>query len=1233
MPQNQPFLQTKEKIPETRLARHVRAITYPSHFFPVYFQISKYISYCPSCHVTKLIGMGKRLLGATGNISPNADETTRKHPSAQLPSGDDHSEESELDEEEDEDDENTSSHAVNGTLTAVKHQGPPTKKQRKQITAQQVQMARETAELFKSNIFKLQIDELISEVKIKDAHIARAEKVLHRLYDCILLVPPVENLTLDQAEKLIKSKRVAIPFPDPKPSNPNYRFSYLPPENVSLVGSFGLKTAISQMNGLSIDIALAMPKSLFQPKDYLNYRALYKRSFYLAYLADQLIPITKKNNLPVKISYVFLNDDVLCPVLRLESIKTDNEDDLSFHKTKFTINILIALPFAMFDAKKLLPDKNCARVQSDDELPPTPYYNSSVLSLSTYDYYLKFLYANKKSAEAFKDACTLGRLWLQQRGFGSSISKGGFGHFEFAVLLSALLSGGGNNGNKILLHGFSSYQLFKGVIKYLATMDLTLGYLSFTSQIGETSTCVYNPDGFNTPTIFDKTVKLNLLWKMTKSTYLELRLNAINTLALLNDVVFDRFDSILLQSVGTECLKYDLFYTLDTPEELNNAYGALEKITFITFDNYLKNKLYTILRNALGERATSIMIQNTNTNSRFQLNKRNNTLQHGKKYLIGIQLNPDECDKLVTKGPNDTEDEAAAKFRSFWGAKTSLRKFKDGTIQHCVVWTAEPHQSVSTQIVIYALGLHFHPRVSKHLSSHASSFNALLPTPLYNSSLPINSAANFTLLKSSFDALTKILHNLQLPLGIKSLLPASSGLRKTSILQPVAFAFGNPDFWNDVVLQFESSSRWPDEISALEKTKTAFLLRICEVLSKETNYTAYLSKDESIPFNEDVTLLNILTPDGFGFRARVLTERDEVLYLRAVANAGNDKQFVQEAYFKFNQKYIASVKHTRTVGILSTSFPYYSATVRLFKKWLDAHALLCHFPDELVELIALKPFLDPAMYTVPNSVEKGFLQIINFIASWNWKDDPLILDMVKRIDGEADELDNKLSDKLTVQAYQLIQENFAKIRSSDPIGVKTQFFVGSRDDPSGIMWSNKLLLPIASRLTALARVVIQHVKEHGVTNAGLDLYFTPAMKDFDFVVKLEGKDLLKSSGVQRTEQFKNLNPNNVSFPSDISTQCDIVIPFVDRVTKWFGNEIVFSYRRCPAAFGEKGNFVSGVFIPSAMLKKKFRVTLGLDVKPLGEGDEVVVDKEDIIDQIKFLGGDLVKSVTFGKEAV
>lgn len=1103
-----------------------------------------------------------------------------------------------------------------------KNNGPAKKKQKSQVTAQDVQVARETAELFKSNIFKLQIDELVNEVKIKDSHVAKIEKALHRLHHCISQVPATEQLTLEEAERKINSKKLVIPFPDPKPTKVNYKFAYLPPENVALVGSFGLKTGIAQQHGLGIDISLVMPKLLFSPKDYLNYRALYKRSFYMAYLAEHLISLTKKEHLPVKMSYFFLNDDVLCPVLKLESIKTDNEDDLCFHKTKFTINLIVSLPFGVFETKKLLPDKNCIRVQSDtEELPPTPYYNSLLVSMATQDYYLKYLYRNKKSAEAFKDACTLGRLWLQQRGFGSALNKGGFGHFEFAILLAALLNGGGNNGNKILLHGFSSYQLFKGAIKYLATMDLTSGYLSFSSDLDQSSASKYVPEaGFNTPTIFDKNVKLNVLWKMSKLLYQALKQHAIHSFDLLNDVVYDRFDAIFLRKSGLDMLKYDLVFKLTVPEELHDSFGALEKITFITFDNYIKHKLYIILKNALGDRATSIEIINDKVNDLFPLVKRKPSSQHSDSYTIGIELNPDECDKIVTKGPNDTDEEAAARFRSFWGSKASLRRFKDGTIQHCVVWTIENNERVVSLIVHYVLGLHLHPTITQHLTSTISKFNAKLPIPLSASAAGqgVTGTTNFTLLKESFEELCKIMYNLELPLSVKSILPALASLRNTSILQPVPFAVSNPDFWNDVVLQFETSSRWPDEIKALEKTKTAFLLKVSETLNKESTYKCFLTKDSSIPYMEDITLMNVLTPGGYGFRFRVLSERDEILYLRAVSNAGTQKAMVQNVYLKFNQKYLGAVKHSRTVSILSTHFPYYSPTVRLFKQWLDSQVLLSHLNDELVELIALKPFVDPAPHSVPNSVEKGFLQVLEFVSSWNWKDDGLILDLVKRTDG--DELDNKLSDKLTIRAYQVIQLNFDKIRQTDPSAMKTQFFVGSRDDPSGILWSSDVTLPIASRLTALARAAIQMVNQQGAENS-LDLLFTPALHDFDFHLQLRKSDLNKLSGVLKLGGYKNLSGNYTSFPDDITSRYDLGAALVDELNKAFGNVVLFSRRKCVGLYED--NVVCGVFLPAT--SKKFRVSLGMDVKPESK-EEVSLNKESILDQIKLLGGDLIRSI-------
>ncbi|KAG7194909.1 uncharacterized protein KQ657_004017 [Scheffersomyces spartinae] len=1119
------------------------------------------------------------------------------------------------------------------------HNERPTKKQRKQLSAQEVQIARETAELFKSNIFKLQIDELIKEMKIKDSHIQKIEKVLHRLHHLISQVPASETLSLSQAEQLFNHRKVAIPFPNPKPTKANYTFAYSPPEDVSLVGSFGLKTGISQSHGSSpsIDIALTMPKSLFQPKDFLNYRALYKRAFYLAYLVEHLIPLSKKHHLPIKISYQFLNDDVLCPTLKLESIKTDNEEDLHFINTKFSINILVGFPFGVFDQKKLLPDKNCIRVQrtmEDDggegHLPPTPIYNASVLSLTAYDYYLKYLYTTKKSTEEFKHACVLGRLWLQQRGFGSSFTKGGFGHFEFAMLMAALLNGGGLNGNKILLHGFSSYQLFKGTIKYLATIDLSSGYLSFSSLVGESITSKYNPEGFNVPTVFDKNVKLNILWKMTNSSYSLLQSSAIETMELLNDVVRDRFDPILLQKSNVDYLQYDVLMSLTVPDSIYASFSPLEKISFITFENYFKNKLYVVLKNALKDRVTNISIFNERLSNQFPINKlKPLTSSSPQTFKIGLRLNPEEAEKLVTKGPNNEDEKAALKFKAFWGSRASLRRFKDGTIQYCVVWQPKENESIVLSIARYVLDLHIEKEISHNLGHEAASFSSKLPTPLLpaTSNQVVTSLVSFNNLKNSFEELQKVISNI--PVGIKHLLPASSGLRYTSVLQPVPFATSNPDFWNDLVLQLESSSKWPDEISALENTKTAFLLKISESLNKETAYKAFITKDDSITFNDHICLLNILTPEGYGFRIRALSERDEYLYLRAVANADKQKALAQDIYLQFNRKYLGVVKHTRTITSMAHHFPYYSGTVRLFKRWLDSQLMLTHFPEELLELIAIKPFVDPAPYTTPNSIENGFLQVLNYLSSWNWKENALILDLIR---GTPTHLEDdykvaNLSDKLSIQAYRVIELNFTKIRQNDPSAIKTQFFIASKDDPSGILWSNEGNLPIATRLTVLARAAMLLIKEHALSESTIDLIFTPSLNDYDFVIYTKPSNLVVSSGVLPPNSFKNLVGTETSFPEDLTSKYDLNDAFFHHLNAKFGNILIFSTQKFSALASEGSNVICGLFIPVSLAKKKFKVTLGMDIKPLdGSKDEVVVNKSSIFSQISLLGGDLVRTI-------
>ncbi|CAM9019560.1 unnamed protein product [Wickerhamomyces anomalus] len=1059
---------------------------------------------------------------------------------ADAESDDDQIENESIEEEESEEDEDEEEESTKDSKP----------KNKSTLSARDVQLAREASELFISNAFKLQIDELIKET-----------------------VPELKDQTLEEAESWFKNKKTAIPYNDPKPTNINYKFGYEKPENMSIVGSFGLKTAIQSPHGLPIDVNITMPKELFQAKDYLNYRALHKRSFYLGYLTENLKTIFKREGLDfLKLSYTYLNGDILTPVLKVQATNKNLESEYNFFKTKFSINILVGFPFGVFDPKKLLPNKNCIRVQKNEELdlPATPLYNASILTMSCHDHYLKYLYKAKKSAEFFKEACILGRLWLFQRGLDSTMDAGGFGHFEFAALTAALLNGGGSQGDKVLLHGLSSYQLFKGVIKYIAEQDLQSdGYLQFHSDSNDTSK--YVKGGFNTPTIFDKTTKINILHKVTRNSYNLLVQHAKKTLALLNDNIKDRFDVLFLKSSNVDFLKYDFTVQFNLSHNDDPSFGPFEKITFLTYENYIANKISSALRFGLSDRVRGINVTFDRVWD-FDTSKRKPSSQNELAIKIGILVDPQESEKLVTRGPSDSED--SSQFRNFWGPKSSLRRFKDGAITHSVIWSSDYKEPIVLAIIKYILKTHI--RDDLKIETNVTNVNKLLPLPNLPSSTkqPVISTNSFNSVLRSYDSLYKILIKTELPLAVKSILPISPALRYTSFLQPVPFAVSNNDFYNDLILQFETSSKWPDEISALEKVKTAFLLKISEILTEETAYKSYLTKDEDlIPYNFDVTTLNILSPEGYGFRLRVLTEKDEELYLRAVKNASKEKK--------------------QALG-----------------------------NEELVELIALQPFIDPAQFDVPASVENGFLRILHFISHWNWKEDPLILDVSKRIDDDESNVLSKLSDRLTLASYQQIQSNFKKVRGEDPQGLRTQFFVATKADPSGIMWSNNSSLPIATRLTALSKVAIQLINSNGLNERTLNLLFTPSLGDYDFVVKLKTIPLTVSSGVlPNTSAFKNLLNTSNSYPSDITSKFNPILKLVKELNLKFQGSIIFSHHQ--HTIKETGeNVITGLFIPNKLQTSKFKVQLGYNFEPVSK-DEVIINKQAIFNEVLNVGGDLI----------
>ena len=227
----------------------------------------------------------------------------------------------------------------------------------------------------------------------------------------------------------------------------------------------------------------------------------------------------------------------------------------------------------LFPITKTLPARNCIRMHTpeasavDTASSATPFYNASLRSECCTSSFLKFLYATSTRVDTFGDACRLGSVWLRQRRLGTSLGSGGFGEFEWASLVALLLHGGGGLDDKpVLSKGYSSLQLFKATLQYLAAKDLVKNRV----LIWATGSECGNGTG---PVLYDGQRGLNVLFKMTDWSYrtvrnhcfasfsgndvLQLRHEAQVTLQALSSPLVDQFESAFISKVDVTLQRFD----------------------------------------------------------------------------------------------------------------------------------------------------------------------------------------------------------------------------------------------------------------------------------------------------------------------------------------------------------------------------------------------------------------------------------------------------------------------------------------------------------------------------------------------------------------------------------------------------------------------------------------------------------------------------------------------------
>lgn len=952
-----------------------------------------------------------------------------------------------------------------------------------------------------------------------------------------------------------------------------------------------------------IDMIIEMPKDLFQDKDYLNLRYFYKRSYYLAVLSAALQSDFSHGGL----AYEYANGNRLLPVLILsrEPASKDVDTDSKKPHKAYQIRIIPCAPENLFPVNKLLPTSFCIRSASEDHSAtvaqiPTSFYNSTLKAESCYVPYLKVIRQAEKTCPAFRDACMLGRVWLQQRGLAASISKGGFGHFEWAFLTALLLQGGGRKGMAALSPSLSSTQIFKALIQYLASADLTKKPLIFGSH--KHGVQAAKESG---PVIFDTLRQLNVAYKMSTWSAAWLQQHAKWTHACMADQETDQFNPTFITKADSPLQCFDLLIRIDQvavahiQEYRGPSWGYCDKIA-------------RILKRAFGDRVQLIHLEPPSNVENAIGNLQSLPPSERSAISVGIIFDAANMTRQVDHGPTVEEKEAARAFRQFWGNKSELRRFKDGSILESLIWTQTSPLSICEEITRYILKLHLRLD-DEHLQFHSKGFSAVLP--IKPSDLPSFQAA-----RQTFNVFEQDLRNLtDLPLQIRSVAATSPELRYASVRPPIFDLAKGPGQAMDTAIYFEASGKWPENLAAIQRTKVAFLLKIGESLSaSKPGTTCQVGLEEAQTDIENLAFLDVTYEDGALFRLRIHSDLEQSLLERRTKDKSLDQRVRTEgsqllAYFK--RLYTVLPLHTQTIATYCGRFPALSPTIRLVKRWFESHKLSFHFLEEMIELLALRVFLEPYPWQAPSSATTGFLRTLQFLARWDWRVQPLILDT---------------SEELVGSERSAIETRLEAWRKIDPSMAHTTLFVATTHDTSGTAYTihrgrsypSKV---VATRMTTLARSACKWVKDNGVALDPKTL-FQPSLKDYDILIYLDSKKLKAISRGDVTgkqSQFKNLDGRTGKAPEPVVQRPPRIL--LQQLENLFSGPLLLFH-------GASDDVVIGGIWNPQIQRRSFRVNLPCSFRPVGQEqdneneDWVQVNRDGIIAEIARIGGDCIEKI-------
>ncbi|XP_034728386.1 nucleolar protein 6 [Etheostoma cragini] len=1075
-------------------------------------------------------------------------------------------------------------------------------------TAEELNQLKEAESLFHCSLLKMQMEELLKEVALSERRKQKIDSFIQTVTKLLQTVPESPEVEVSDLSWL--SSAVKVPFLL-VPKTTKGKFHMTPPASVDLIGSYPLGTCTKPH--VMVDLAVTIPADVLHPKDVLNQRYPRKRALYLAGLAQCLASSSDIGSM----LYSCLHGNRLRPVLLLTPPGKDS--------SSFTVRVHACPPPGFFKPSRFHPQRNNIRTewytglqtsQSESSESPTPHYNSSVLGDLLARAHLQFLSAVSSQCSAFADGVALLKVWLRQRELHQG--TGCFNGFLASMLLAYLLT------SHRISNSMTAYQLLRNTLNFLASTDLTVNGISLAKDPDSTAPSLAEFHNAFQVVFVDPSGHLNMCADMTACTYKQLQHEASVSMQFWDDPTLDGFHSLLMTPKPMIRTSDHIFQLCD----LVKLQSSCKKLNLLSelmdhSGNYVHTALpyiLSLLQRGLGQRI-HLLTHSLSPDPEWSVASEAPKHKAQPPLSFGVLLKPELAASALERGP-PADSPKAAEFRQLWGSRSELRRFQDGAITEAVLWDGETmcqKRLVPRQIITHLLQLHADIPESSMRYVGAMADDVIKT----GSELPSTGEEESLLVVQSYDDLSRKLWRLEgLPLSITAVQGAHPALRYTQVFPPLPLKLDYSFFDREktsrslvpkegkpcpayitpitVICHMEGSGKWPHDRLAIRHIRTAFHIRLGELLKKHHNYTC-----RPCPTHLDVW------KDGLVFRLQVAYHREPHVLRESVNAEGllvvRDNEEAQALEMATIHKPLL----TSTLHGLQQQHPCFGAVCRLAKRWLGAQLFSDDITEDTADLLVALLFLQPAPFTPPGSPQVGFLRFLHLLSSFDWRNNPLVVN---------------LNNQLAATDYTEIKNDFTATRESLPV-----MFIATPKDKKQSIWTKRA--PSVQMLQRVVMVAAESLKllENQLMDSNqiqdVRVVMRPPLDAYDVLIHLNPKQvpLLVQAVDPPTVTFsRGLMAGNVAQSGGALPVIDYnpVSLYMAELREAFGNLALFF---CDP-YG--GTVIAVLWKPKAFTPMPFKTSQvsARSVVVSGEEANTVPNIEAILEDFRIMGKGLIKSL-------